>query len=1703
MMRKILIPIFLLLSVALHAQLNNSWIDYSKTYYKFRLAKDTLCRIPQSVLASAGLGSVNADHFQLWRNGEQVRIYTSASAAPLGAGDSIEFWGQMNDGKPDNQLYRESDFQLADRWSLETDTVAYFLTVNTDGAANLRYTNAVNNPPGAMVPDAYFMRKIDYNYRTQINRGLAYVVGEYVYSSSYDDGEGWTSADAVPCCDLTQEFLNMNVYAAGPPNSLSVRVAAFGNAPNSRNLRVKLFQNEIPGFNVGMPYFSHQKLEINNLPLAYLQSTDHLPVYVNGTSAVSTDRIVAANIGITYPATFNFNNEKNFYFELKASATGNYLYIDNFNYGSTAPLLYDLNTGTRYIGDIVSTPGKVKVVLPASSDPVRKFMLINQENPNTINGFTQRTFVDYSNTANQGDYIIISNPVLYNDGSGHNYVDQYRQYRTTSAGGSFNAKIINIDELTDQFAFGIKKHPASIRDFIRYADQQFTVKPKYVFLIGRGVNYQDYRFYENNPIADKLDLIPTFGWPASDILLSSTPGTVVPIVPIGRLGVVNGAEVNNYLQKIIEHDLAQQTPGSTIDSKAWMKNIIHVVGGKDSSENGQFTHYMNDLKKIAEDTLYGGHVETFTKTATGAVQQANSQRIEQLFDQGLSFIGYFGHSSANTFEFNLSNPEIYTNQGKYPFFNVSGCSAGNFFIYDAQRLSGSLSLSEKYVLAQERGSIGFLADTHFGIPPFLHLYNVDFYNQFANTLYGNSVGNQLKRVLELRGGNNPNVDYYTRVHLEEIALHGDPAVKINAFEKPDYVIEDQLVKISPNIISVADVNFNVSVKMMNIGKATSDSIWVSVKRKLPGGTINVLKDTLIPGIRYLDSLKLVVPINPTSDKGLNQLIITLDYTNRVDELYETNNTITKDFYVFEDELRPAYPYNLSIVNQQNITYMASTANPLSSMRQYVMEIDTTELFNSPFKKTYNTSGPGGIVQFTPTNLTFTDRTVYYWRVAMVPSGTANYIWNSFSFIYLPTGGTGFNQSHYYQHQKSSYSNITLDADRKLRFQQIPRTLTIRTGLYPYISYDRINVNLDFDQLELYGCVYNSIQVYVFDTTTLLPWRNRNVSATNALYGSARVCQNTATTDTTRAFFEFPYNNITSRKAAMDFLANPILNGMYVAITNLGNKNSNTTFIDDWKQDQTTLGVGNSLYHTLRSIGFTEIDSFYHNLPFLYFFKKNDPSYTPRQVMGPGDTTGIEESFALNSTSTSGVIESATYGPAKKWTALHWRGFTSDPLPLMDSFKIEVLGIKADGTTDLLATVAPAVDTTLAFVNAVTYPFIKLRMPNKDATYATPYQLRYFRVNAEYVPEGAVAPNVLFKMKDTTEQGEKIDFALAFKNISQTAFDSLIKVKFTITDRNNVPHIIDIPKRKALISGDTLTIGYSIDTRNYPGNNTLFVDFNPDNDQPEQYHYNNVLYNDFYVKEDKYNPLLDVTFDGVHILNRDIVSAKPSILIKLKDESRYLELKDTSLLKVQVRYPGDPSQPGQPAILKDIYFDGTIMRFNPANVSTGDNTASIEFKPYFPDDGDYELIVTGKDVVGNTAGDLNYHIMFSVINKPMISNMLNYPNPFTTSTAFVFTVTGSEVPQNIRIQILTITGKVVREILKDELGPIHIGNNVTAFKWDGTDMYGQKLANGVYIYRVLTNLNGKKLDKYDTYYNDGNDNTNKLFNKGYGKMYLMR
>src|SRR5690242_1194514 len=102
-MKRFLLLLMILAGLSARPQVyNNEWIDYSKTYYKFKIRQDYpergLYRIAQTLLASNGLGAVQAQHFQLWKNGKQVPIYTSIQTGVMGSSDYIEFFNEINDG---------------------------------------------------------------------------------------------------------------------------------------------------------------------------------------------------------------------------------------------------------------------------------------------------------------------------------------------------------------------------------------------------------------------------------------------------------------------------------------------------------------------------------------------------------------------------------------------------------------------------------------------------------------------------------------------------------------------------------------------------------------------------------------------------------------------------------------------------------------------------------------------------------------------------------------------------------------------------------------------------------------------------------------------------------------------------------------------------------------------------------------------------------------------------------------------------------------------------------------------------------------------------------------------------------------------------------------------------------------------------------------------------------------------------------------------------------------------------------------------------------------------------------------------------------------------------------------------------------------------------------------------------------------------
>jgi hypothetical protein len=1697
----------LLLMFATHLmgqQYNNEWINFNQTYYKFKVGSSGLYRLPQSVLAGAGLSTAPVQNLQLWRNGQQVPFYSTVASGPLGASDYLEFWAEANDGKPDKVLYRDPAYQHVDKYSLETDTAVFFLTLATTPNTNI-ITQGTNNVAANTLPvEPYFWHTEGTYYKVKLNPGFAAVVGEYVYSSSYDKGEFWAT-DAIYSDGrfLLDQKTNLYVYPGGPDAKL--KFGAAGIVLMSR--RVKARVNGTQLLDTAMDYFNDMVATVD-VPLALISGGSADIVY-QGTAAIGSDRMVVSHSELIYPRQFNFGGQKNFKFQLPAKSQGYYLEINNFNYTTVAPVLYDLTSLQRYTADI-SVPGVLRFAIPGSTAPT-DFVLVNEEagNITNVSSLTTKNFINFNDPSLQGDYIIISNPLLYNGTNGRNPVDDYKNYRRSANGGGFNAKVYDINELVDQFAFGIKKHPLSVKNFLKFARNTFATTPKFVLLIGHGVAYPDYRKNESSPLADQLNLVPSFGYPASDNKLCNDDAVnSIAVTPIGRLSVVIPKELEDYLDKVIEYETMQRTASQTLSGRDWMKNVMHVTGASDPYLGTVLCNYMHSYKELLEDTMTGAKITTFCKTSANPVDLAPSENIAKLFEEGISIITYFGHSSSSTLEFNLDNPQNYNNPGKYPVFFVNGCNAGNFFVFDPQRFTFNETLSEKFTLAKQRGGISFVASTHFGIVNYLNIYISSLYIMIGKEDYGKTLGeinrDALQRMITITGVD----DYYARTHAEQITIHGDPALRLNFEPKPDYVVEEPQINISPTFISVADSSFNLKVKVINIGKSVNDSVTFEVKRQYPDGSVGVIWKNKIPGIRYSDSLVLAVPIVATRDKGLNRIIVTIDGENIIAESSESNNTASRDVYIYEDEARPVYPYNYAIVNDAAQNLYASTANPLSNIKQYVMEMDTTAAFNSTMKVSKTITSPGGILQFIP-GVPLVDSMVYYWRVSVVPGSNEPFHWNMFSFRYIAGSVTGFNQSHYFQHTESNLDRISLDSNsRQYGFGERNNTLFIRHGSWvtSVVQEADLSVSVNGSEDNHNTCAFSSIVFNVFDPITMKPWVNVTDPVTGqGLYGSWR----NDCFGGRKYNFEFRHTDTASRRKMMDFMDNVIPNGYYVVVRSFLLDSTvypafPRAFVDDWKADTAYFGSNNSIYHRFMQYGFTGVDSFNRQRQFVFFYKKNQNNIVPPKFDFTYNTFDkIVFTVDCPTPDTVGVITSPKFGPSKKWHDVIWNGRSLEN-PSNDNVTVDVIGVDLNNTESVIYTLDQTQQNfDISSIDATQYPYVRLRMRAVDSVTLSPYQLKSWQVTFDPVPEGAVAPNLFFVSRDTMEIGEKFNFGVAFKNISQASFDSL-KVKIYVLDHNNRINYIDLPRAKPLISGDTVKLLYQIDSKDFPGQNVMYLEVNPDNDQVEHYHYNNFVFRDFYVRPDLKNPLLDVTFDGMHILNRDIVSPKPHIQVKLKDEAKYMLLNDTSLVSVQVRYPD------QLRTLKTFNFDSDTLRFIPAANGT-DNTATIEFGPYFPEildqngsplnpDGDeYELIIKGKDRSGNKAGNLEYRVTFKVINKPMISNLLNYPNPFTTSTAFVFTLTGSEIPQNMKIQILTVTGKIVREITKDELGPIHIGRNITEYKWDGTDQFGQKLANGVYLYRFVTSLNGKSLDKYKA----NGDNTDKFFNNGYGKMYLMR
>lgn len=127
------------------------------------------------------------------------------------------------------------------------------------------------------------------------------------------------------------------------------------------------------------------------------------------------------------------------------------------------------------------------------------------------------------------------------------------------------------------------------------------------------------------------------------------------------------------------------------------------------------------------------------------------------------------------------------------------------------------------------------------------------------------------------------------------------------------------------------------------------------------------------------------------------------------------------------------------------------------------------------------------------------------------------------------------------------------------------------------------------------------------------------------------------------------------------------------------------------------------------------------------------------------------------------------------------------------------------------------------------------------------------------------------------------------------------------------------------------------------------------------------------------------------------------------------------------------------------------------------------------EGRHTLTLRAWDVYNNSNTANTDFVVASSANLAL-QHVLNYPNPFTTYTQFMFEHNKPCETLDVSVQVFTVSGRLIKTIenlVKCE------GFRSESITWDGLDDFGDRIGKGVYVYRLkVTASDGTWADKYE-------------------------
>jgi hypothetical protein len=200
--------------------------------------------------------------------------------------------------------------------------------------------------------------------------------------------------------------------------------------------------------------------------------------------------------------------------------------------------------------------------------------------------------------------------------------------------------------------------------------------------------------------------------------------------------------------------------------------------------------------------------------------------------------------------------------------------------------------------------------------------------------------------------------------------------------------------------------------------------------------------------------------------------------------------------------------------------------------------------------------------------------------------------------------------------------------------------------------------------------------------------------------------------------------------------------------------------------------------------------------------------------------------------------------------------------------------------------------------------------------------------------------------------------------------------------------------------------------------------------------------------DNAGPQIKAYLNDDQFVNGGISNETPVLFLKLSDSSGINTVGTGIGHDLTVTLDDDPNQF---FILNDFYQaeENSYQRGN------------IRFQLPRLSEGLHRIRIKAWDVVNNSSEAL---LEFRVVKDQelQLTQVYNYPNPFTTSTTFMFEHNRPGDMLDVSVRIFSSAGKLVKNIRQTINST---GNRSFEIEWDGKTDFGERLARGVYIYRI--------------------------------------